>query len=759
MPIVRPMLELKDIYHLPQVGPVVDRLAVDGPGLVVVAGLDPHLAIDRAAPGAGSAVLPSGRSAIFRILLWQILAAKRGTHAVVVAESEDAIRLPRQFRHRVSLSVVDARQSYRQAVEVAVRRRPDVLVVDRLSPETLPAMIQAAERGLRVLTQLNTIFRGSGVVRQMRDLGAGAEHLAALTWVVSVLRLPTLCSNCKHPSPPQPRELERLAQRYPDLDAASVPGVDDPPAGYCRASGCAECGLTGRRGEVTAFDLFRSDPAAANPLEQPSLLSLESYLLGLAARGMLPLDDVLDLDAELVRRTYGLLAASQSALAEASTALERKAAELQAANQVLERHTQALISLQGVGHALITSTGLDDLAARLCRNASDLCGADRAIMYFLRPDGVTAEILAAIGWDPVPIRQPMPAEMILAEGGTGPVPASHWPPGVPRRATDATSSSLRAGLRVPLVAMGRQVGLMIVHTSRRAHFPPGDVSLLQTFADQAALAVQRTGLIEDLRDKINQLEAAQTELVKKERMERELELAREVQQSVLPRIFPLVPGYRFAARSQPARQVGGDFYDVVLIDADRFGVVVGDVSDKGLPAALYMALARSLILAESRRGASPREVLASVHHLLLELGQPHMFVTVFYGVIDGAARRLTYCRAGHDRPLLLHGDGARFLGGDGTLLGFPEMAEVHLTEEQEDLAAGDRLVLYTDGLADARSPDGRMFGLERLTTVLQAHRDLPPDDLCNAILAEVGAHEGQAEQFDDMTLLIVDVCS
>src|SRR5581483_2584029 len=110
-----------------------------------------------------------------------------------------------------------------------------------------------------------------------------------------------------------------------------------------------------------------------------------------------------------------------------------------------------------------------------------------------------------------------------------------------------------------------------------------------------AAAIQRTGLIDSLRDHIQQLEAAQVAIAKKERLERELELARQVQQTMLPHIFPLMPGIAFYARNEPARQVGGDFYDVFVLDADRVGLVIADVSDKGMPAALFMALTRSLV--------------------------------------------------------------------------------------------------------------------------------------------------------------------
>jgi sigma-B regulation protein RsbU (phosphoserine phosphatase) len=226
---------------------------------------------------------------------------------------------------------------------------------------------------------------------------------------------------------------------------------------------------------------------------------------------------------------------------------------------------------------------------------------------------------------------------------------------------------------------------------------------------------------------------------------------------MLPRIFPLVPGYQFAARSHPARQVGGDFYDVILLDADRFGLVVGDVSDKGMPAALFMALTRSLLVAEARRERSPRAVLANVHRLLLELSEPSMFVTVFYGVVDGTARRLTYARAGHDRPLLARGGAVRPLGGEGAFLGFIESYELGLSEEELDLAPGDRLVAYTDGLIDALAPDGRPFGLARFVSTIQAHAHRPAADLPGAVFADLAAYQGAAEQYDDMTMLVVEV--
>jgi sigma-B regulation protein RsbU (phosphoserine phosphatase) len=226
---------------------------------------------------------------------------------------------------------------------------------------------------------------------------------------------------------------------------------------------------------------------------------------------------------------------------------------------------------------------------------------------------------------------------------------------------------------------------------------------------------------------------------------------------VLPRVFPPSPGYAFGARNEPARHVGGDFYDVIPLDDGRFAIAIGDVSDKGMAAALYMAQTHSLLLAEVRRETLPGAVLSNVHRLLQELGRSGMYVTVFLGMVDGPARRLSYARAGHDRPLLLRNGEIRALPGHGTVLGFPDMDELYLSEEELDLVPGDRLILYTDGLTDVRAPDGRSFGAEWLWNLLQSNVHLSADGLCEAVFAGLAGFQDVAEQYDDMTMLVVEV--
>jgi sigma-B regulation protein RsbU (phosphoserine phosphatase) len=230
-----------------------------------------------------------------------------------------------------------------------------------------------------------------------------------------------------------------------------------------------------------------------------------------------------------------------------------------------------------------------------------------------------------------------------------------------------------------------------------------------------------------------------------------------VQQSVLPVSFPNIPGYTFAALNQPARQVGGDLYFVIDLDENHFGITIADVSDKGMPAALYMALTRSLLLAEAHRSHSPLQVLESVNRLLLELGEPSRFVSVFYGVVEKSSRHLLFTRAGHDRPLLVRDQQILTLQGSGAVLGVLENDEINLSEESILLEPGDRLILYTDGLTDVLDPAGNFFGLERLEKLLAPFGNRPPEDICRLVFQNLVAYQQNSEQFDDMSILTVAV--
>ena len=273
-------------------------------------------------------------------------------------------------------------------------------------------------------------------------------------------------------------------------------------------------------------------------------------------------------------------------------------------------------------------------------------------------------------------------------------------------------------------------------------------------------------LIADLRRKneelaraYRELQAAQAALVEKERLERELELAREIQRRLLPKTYPQLAGFDCAAKSRPARLVGGDFYDVIPLGDDCVGLVMADVSGKGMPAALFMALTRSLMRAEAQRCASPKEALLRVHKLLMEMSRTELFVTVLYGVLDLTARTFCYARAGHERALYHspRGDQCRFLEGDGMLLGMVD--PVVLEELCLDLLPGDRIVLFSDGITDANSADGQHFGRQRLVAAVAESSESTAQVLCDGVFRDVQAFQAGSEQFDDMALLVAHIRS
>jgi sigma-B regulation protein RsbU (phosphoserine phosphatase) len=784
------MLDLNDLYHLPQIDGLITRLVTGSPGLIAVAGPDGRLPADTP-PGSG--FLPSGRSAVFSMLVEKTLAAHPGGRVYVVAQDKDFWRVPHALKRRVEYLLAQSPLSYTDCLAEVLRIRPAILVIDWLNEQSAALALEIGHSGTRVISQLETIFTGSAVVRHLLDLGAQPGQLSGLKGVLSVQRMPRLCSSCKQPVLPDPDQVARLRDHYPDLaellrhkgpllhdhhgvvakreesisSSESNGGAEHERSDqtdsigeigtFYQAAGCPACRQTGRLGDISVFDIFMPDPDQAGLLDKSSQLALETYLLYLASLGEVALTDFLDFHQDQFRRSFLLLQASERRQLETQTAFERKLAEQEAATKVLEQRTRSLISLQEIAQTLISSSGLDDLARRVCLSARELCNADRVILYYLHPDD-GATVLSATGWEQSRLPGLLSREDVFIKGVyPEPLPFSHWPPGIPPRHPDVEGAKLRAGLYVPLVTQEQPVGLMVVHSTIKNHFTPGEVALIQAFANQAALAIQRAGLVDELRAKIGELQAAQGELIKKERLESELELARQVQQSMLPRAFPSIPGFQFSARSEPARQVGGDFYDVIELDGERFGLAIADVSDKGMPAALYMALTRSLLVAEARWGSSPGAVLHSINDLLLELAQPGMFVTMFYGVIDRHTGQMTYACAGHDLPILLREGHALELQASGHPLGLLEMDEFQLSEQCIGLHTGDRLVLYTDGLVDVVSPGGRLFDRAQLKTMLQDKAHLSLDEMNAAIFDELAIYQGGVEQYDDMTTLLVAV--
>jgi sigma-B regulation protein RsbU (phosphoserine phosphatase) len=252
------------------------------------------------------------------------------------------------------------------------------------------------------------------------------------------------------------------------------------------------------------------------------------------------------------------------------------------------------------------------------------------------------------------------------------------------------------------------------------------------------------------------LQAAQARIIEQETLERELRLARETQESMLPRALPRVPGFDIGARMVAARMVGGDFYDLFPLSPDRLGVVIGDVSGKGMPAALFMALVSSLLRTEALRSdTSPEQALRIVNGHLLSRDARSMFVTVLYGVLCRETREFTFVRAGHDLPLLIDAGGALLgltLGRAHPLGLFPNpMLDIQTVQ----LPPGGMLLLYTDGVTEAMDAQSQLFGAERIVAAVRGADRSSAQQLCDQIVQAVTDYRGLAAQADDITLVAV----
>jgi sigma-B regulation protein RsbU (phosphoserine phosphatase) len=251
------------------------------------------------------------------------------------------------------------------------------------------------------------------------------------------------------------------------------------------------------------------------------------------------------------------------------------------------------------------------------------------------------------------------------------------------------------------------------------------------------------------------LQAAQARVIEQETLLRELELAREIQESMLPSELPRVAGYDIGARMIPAHMVGGDFFDIIPLGPNRLGIAIGDVSGKGVPAALFMTLASSMLRAEVMCGTPPGLALHRLNRQLMTRNAKSMFITLLYGELHIDTGKFHYVRAGHELPLVwdAQGETTEVPFGYGIPLGlFPDVV---LDEQTIALPPGGTLLLYTDGASEAMDAQGVLLGHERLSTIVREISGDSAQELCEQLLREIVDYHGNTPQSDDITVVAV----
>ncbi|MFH1561955.1 MAG: SpoIIE family protein phosphatase [Nitrospirota bacterium] len=268
-----------------------------------------------------------------------------------------------------------------------------------------------------------------------------------------------------------------------------------------------------------------------------------------------------------------------------------------------------------------------------------------------------------------------------------------------------------------------------------------------------------TEINENLEQRVKeQVEKLRLMTVEKERLQKELEIARDIQQSFLPQSIPQIEGFELAAVNLPAREVGGDFYDFIPITKDKWGLVIADVSGKGIPAALFMALSRTVIRTNTMGNPLVSEAIHKANEFIMEESEINtMFVTLFYAILDTKKGRLTYINAGHNPPFIIKPEKGEviILEGEGIALGV--IPNVELEEREISVEKGDTVVLYTDGVIDAINEQEEQFGEERFIELLKENCGLPAQEIIERVQREVITFSGNQSQFDDLTLVVLKI--
>ena len=320
-------------------------------------------------------------------------------------------------------------------------------------------------------------------------------------------------------------------------------------------------------------------------------------------------------------------------------------------------------------------------------------------------------------------------------------------PRVPKVALDYLA--IRSLMVAPLRSGGQVVGVVAVVNKRSADaFSEDDLNLLLPLSDQAASTVALVKLY--------------GELAMKQRIEQELRVAHDFQQMLLPRECPSVSGFEISAFSIPAQEVGGDYYDFFFVDSDHryLGVVIADVSGKGIPGALIMSLVRSTIRAEARGNLSPRDVLVRANERTYADTKENVFITVTYGILDTVERKFRFVRAGHEPLVKFRADSenAQLISPEGIAMGMVDTDLFSMVQEAVvNLETGDTAYLYTDGVVEAMDPVEEEYCQKRYFDFLAAHRTLPPQEIIEKCLEDIREFTRGHPQHDDITMIAIRV--
>jgi len=398
-------------------------------------------------------------------------------------------------------------------------------------------------------------------------------------------------------------------------------------------------------------------------------------------------------------------------------------------------------SLYEVGKLMSGTLNLEELLELIVDQVSHVVNVDVATIFVVEPaDGSIKDIVSK----GVPENQRQHLKIKMGQGIVGHVAKTGQSVLLNDVSEDKQYISMRtqtkSEIAVPLISRDKVVGVFNVESDNLDAYTQTDLGLLETFGSQAAVSIERAILYQ--------------QSIEQKALEEELAVARRIQQTFLPKKVPIVSGFDIAGINIPSEAVGGDYYDYIDIVKNQFGIAIGDVSGKGIGAALIMAAFRASLKAEIRNNYAIRTIFAKVNSLLYESIERENYVTALYGVLDTKNRVFTFSNAGHNPPMLFKTDGRIIsLTEGGLALGMFPHSEYE--ERPVYIDNGDILLFYTDGVTEAQNKGNEEFGEDRLKKLVRQSKELSSQKIINRVIDSVQQFKDPAKQLDDLTMILI----
>ncbi|MFH1373289.1 MAG: GAF domain-containing protein [bacterium] len=528
----------------------------------------------------------------------------------------------------------------------------------------------------------------------------------------------------------------RVDHNRTDMKIRFLRAGDDTVTRFNREVGQGVLGWVARFREPVIVNDTASDPRTDQEIERQSGINMRSLVtVPLIGKGQMigVIEAVNKREGEFTDSDLDVLIglANQIAVAIDNAALYRAVKR-----EALEKNL-----LYEIGKKLSSSLTLDEVLREILSSLKRVVDYDAGGIYLVDPDTSNIDSVFAVGYDP---DRESHLHLKVGQGLVGHVADSGEPVIVPDVAADDRYYNARPATRsevtVPVILDDRVIGGINLESDSLNAYNGYHVSALSAFASQAAISIERARLHE--------------QLLSGQKLKQQLNIAREIQRSFLPVSDPSIPGYDIAGRNISSEQVGGDYYDFINIVDHHTGIAIADVSGKGIPAALIMASFRASMIAEIRNNYAIRTICGKVNNLLCESMQLGNFVTAVYGVLDSKNHILTFANCGHDRPVLLHGNGEiEYLKEGGQVLGISPNAVYE--ERPLVLQSGDVVIFYTDGVTEVFDSEGGEFGVKQLITVVRKCRERTSQEILDIVHDEVKRFASPEHTFDDLTMIVL----